>query len=165
MSTPQATTILTAEQAALQKLFQNWADESFQRSIDCQNEVGFYEYVLAKMTAKVDLTADLPEMKGMKINDAKAVVKGLAKQSKASVKTAWGLKATVEKFFHTTIRSHHDELSLLPCFDVEYKAETEKGDVTIAVQTWRRNVTVTVNGNAGACDYLHGQVVMAGMRG
>ena len=55
-------------------------------------------------------------------------------------------------------------MSLLPCFDVEYKAETAKGVVKIAVNTWRRNVTVTVDGKVAALDLLHGQVVMAGMR-
>jgi beta-galactosidase/beta-glucuronidase len=79
--------------------------------------------------------------------------------------TAWELSTNVGKLFHTTIRSHSDEMSLLPCFDVEYKAKTEMGIVTISVTTQRRNVTVTVDGKAEALDFLHGQVVMAGMRG
>ena len=79
--------------------------------------------------------------------------------------SAWELSTNVAKLFHTTIRSHSDEMSLLPCFDVEYKAENAKGTVHITVKAWRRNVTVTVDGKTAALDLLHGQFVMAGMRG
>jgi hypothetical protein len=162
MTTPQATT--SQSQDELLALFKYWAGASFRKSIDAVNEEGFYQHVLAKMNAKADLTADLPELKTMKPSAAKAVVKRLSKQAKESVDTAWELSSNVGKLFRTTIRSHQDDLSLLPCFDVEYKADTAQGVVKIAVKTWRRNVDVTISGKVSACDLLHGQVVMAGMR-
>lgn len=162
MTSPQATTSQSHDE--LLALFKNWAAASFGKSVDAVNEEGFYQHVLAKMEAKVDLTADLPELKAMKPSAAKAVVKRLSKQAKESVETAWELSSNVGKLFRTTIRSHQDDLSLLPCFDVEYSADTEQGVVKIAVKTWRRNVDVTISGAISACDLLHGQVVMAGMR-
>lgn len=163
MTTPQATT--TQSHDELLAVFKNLAVASFGKSVDAVNEEGFYQHVLAKMQAETDLSAELPELKKMKASAAKAVVKRLSKQAKESVETAWELSSNVSKLFRTTIRSHQDDLSLLPCFDVEYKAETLKGDVTIAVETWRRNVTVTIDGKDAALDLLHGQLVLAGMRG
>ncbi len=158
MTTPQATT------AALEKLFNNWANASFEKSIECFNEHGFYQHVMAKLDAGADLSQDLPELKNVKNNIAKATVKKLAKQAVEGVDAAWALPSSVAKLFRTTIRSSNNDQSLLPCFDVEYKAETAKGVVKIAVKTWRRNVTVTVDGQTAALDLLHGQVVIAGMR-
>lgn len=165
MNKPQATTFVSKSHDELQKLFQNWANTSFDKSVDSFNEHGFYEHVLAKLDAKVDLTNDLPELKNLKPSVAKATVKRLIKEAAASVETAWELKPTVARLFRTTIRSNSDELSLLPCFDVEYKADTALGVVAVGVKTWRRNVTVTIVGAEAAVDLLHGQVVMAGMRG
>jgi hypothetical protein len=158
MTTPQATT------AALEKLFTNWANASFEKSIECFNELGFYQHVTAKLDAGADMSQDLPELKSVKSNVAKATVKKLAKQAAEGVDAAWALPSSVAKLFRTTIRSDNDDQSLLPCFDVEYKAETAKGVVKIAVKTWRRNVTVAVDGQTAALDLLHGQVVIAGMR-
>lgn len=158
MTTPQATT------EALEKLFTNWANASFEKSIECFNEHGFYQHVMAKLDAGADLSQDLPELKNVKNNIAKATVKKLAKQAADGVDVAWALPSSVAKLFRTTIRSSNDDQSLLPCFDVEYRAETAKGVVKIAVNTWRRNITTAVDGEAAALDLLHGQVVIAGMR-
>ena len=162
MTTPQATTSQSHEE--LLALFKNWAAASFGKSVDAVNEEGFYHHVLAKMEAKADLTPDLPELKLMKPSAAKAVVKRLTKQAKESVDKAWELSSNVGKLFHTTIRSRSEEMSLLPCFDVEYKAETAKGVVKIAVKTWRRNISVAVEGKENALDLLRGQIVMAEIR-
>jgi hypothetical protein len=158
LNTPQATT------TALEKLFVNWANASFKQSIDCVNARGFYQHVLAKLDAEADMSNDLPELKTVKPKVARATTKRLMKKAAEDVEAAWDLKPAVAKLFRTTIRSHSDEISLLPCFDVEYKAETPQGTVKIAVKTWRRNVAVTVDGNADACDQLHGLIVIAGMR-
>lgn len=164
MTTPQATTSLSQSHDELLRLFTNWAHASFEKSIDCVNERDFYLHVQKKLDAKVDLTDDLPELKTLKASDAKAVVKRMMKQAGGAAEAEWELKPAVAKLFRTTIRSHQDDLSLLPCFDVEYKATTTKGDVTVAVKTWRRNVDVTISGNGPACELLHGQIVIAGMR-
>jgi hypothetical protein len=158
MTTPQATT------EALEKLFTNWANASFRKCIDLIDEKDFYQHVLDKLDAKADMSSDLPELQNVSDRVAKTTVKKLLQQATEDVDAAWELPTNVSKLFRTTIRLHQDEISLLPCFDVEYKAETAKGVVKIAVKTWRRNVTVTVEGKSEALDLLHGQVVMAGMR-
>jgi hypothetical protein len=68
------------------------------------------------------------------------------------------------KIFTTSARSSIDDLSLLPSFDALYTAKSNSGAVKIAVKTWRRNLTVSVEGNESACHSVHGQLVMAGIR-
>lgn len=164
MTTPQATTYVSESQKALIKLFENWARESFEKSMNSANEVNFYQSVKKKLEAKIDMTDDLPALKKVKTSAAKAVVKDLAKQAKASVDAAWVLPSNIDKLFRTTIRSQNDESSLMTCFDVEYKAETERGYVKIAIKTWRLNLSVTVDGAAEALDLLQGQLVMTGLQ-
>ncbi len=166
MKKSTTTTSKSDSQIGLLKLFQNWVDTSFTKSIDSWKEQAFYQHVIKKLDAKVDLISDLPELKNLKPKAAKAVVQRLMKQAGEQIESAWELKPSVAKLFRTSIRVHMtDEDGLLPCFDVEYKAKTEMGIVTISVATKRRNVTVTVDGKAEALDFLHGQVVMVGMRG
>jgi hypothetical protein len=165
MPAPQATTSISQSHDALHKLFVNWANTSFEKSIVILNEQSFYTQVQTKLDGKVNLTDDLPELKTLKPSVARATIKRLIKEASDSVDDTWQLKPTVAKLFRTTIRSSRDDLSLLPCFDVEYKAETAMGVVTVNAKTWRRNVTVTIDGKSEALDFLHGQVVIAGMRG
>jgi hypothetical protein len=165
MKTSTATTSISDLQTGMLKLFQSWADESFAKSINSWNEQAFYQHVLKKLDAKVDLTNDLPELKSLKPKAAKAVVQRLMKQAGEVIEAAWELKPSVAKLFRTSIRVHMtDEASLLPCFDVEYKAKTEQGIVTISVVTQRREVKISIEGEEAALNLLHGQVVMAGMR-
>jgi hypothetical protein len=63
------------------------------------------------------------------------------------------------------VRSSIDESSLLPNFDVIYTAKVSGEVVKIALKTWRRNLTVSVEGNEAACESVHGQLVLAGIRG
>lgn len=158
MTTPQATT------EAIEKLFTNWANASFRKCIDLIDERGFYQHVLDKLDANADMSSDLPELQNVSGKVAKTTLKRLMQQAAEGVDAAWELPTNLGKLFRTTIRSHQDDISLLPCFDVEYKAETAKGVVKIAVKTWRRKVTVTVEGKSEALDFLHGQVAIAGMR-
>ena len=88
----------------------------------------------------------------------------MAKEAEKAAISAWDLNASLIKIFSTTTRLNQVEQALLPCFDVEYKTETAKGVVRIEVKTWRRNVTITINGKDAALDLLHGQLVMAGMQ-
>ena len=68
------------------------------------------------------------------------------------------------KLFSTSVRSSIDESSLLPCFDVLYTAKVSGDAVKIALKTWRRNLTVSVEGKEAACETVHGQLVLAGIR-
>ena len=127
-------------------------------------ERNLYEHALKKLEQGADLSSDLPELKAVKPAVAKKVMQRMVADADKATSSTWELSSNVAKLFHTTIRSHIDEMSLLPCFDVEYKAETAKGVVKIMVKTWRRNVTVTVDGVASLLDLLHGQIVIAGMK-
>lgn len=164
MTTSTATTkVDTCE--ALRLHFENNAITALGKVITLLQERDLYAHALKKLEQGADLSADLPEIKDVKPAVAKKVMQRMIADAEKAASRVWELSSSVGKLFHTTIRSGSDEMSLLPCFDVEYKAETAKGIVKIAVKTWRRNVDVTIDGKASACDLLHGQVVMAGMRG
>lgn len=164
MTTSSATTkVDTCE--ALRLHFENNAITALGKVIALLQERDLYAHALKKLEQGLDLSADLPEIKDVKPAVAKKVMQRMIADAEKATSTVWELSSSVGKLFHTTIRSSSDEMSLLPCFDVEYKAETAKGIVKIAVKTWRRNVTVNVDGKVAASDLLHGQVVMAGMRG
>ena len=68
------------------------------------------------------------------------------------------------KLFSTSVRFSIDESSLLPSFEVLYVAKLSGGTVKIALNTWRRNLTVSVEGKQAACETVHGQLVLAAMR-
>lgn len=165
MTTPQATTSTSTLHDGLSALFINWANNSFDKSIDSWNEQAFYQHVMTKLEANVDLRVDLPELENLKPHAAKSIVKRMKKAADVSVDAAWELKPAVAKLFRTTIRSSYDEQSLLPCFDVEYKALTDSGTVSVEVKTWRRNVKVVLIGHKAAIDSLYGQIVTASLTG
>jgi hypothetical protein len=164
MTTSTATTKVDTGEA-LRVHFENNAIAALGKVITLLQERDLYAHALNKLEQGVDLSADLPEIKDVKPAVAKKVMQRMVAEADRAVSASWELSSTVGKLFHTTIRFGSDEQSLLPCFDVEYKAETAKGTVKIALKTWRRNVSVAVDGKATAVDLLHGQVVIAGMRG
>lgn len=163
MTTSTATTKVDTGEA-LRLHFENNAITALGKVITLLQERDLYAHALKKLEQGVDLSADLPEIKDVQPAVAKQVMQRMVADAEKATFTVWELSSNLGKLFHTTIRSHSDEMSLLPCFDVEYKAETAKGVVKIAVKTWRRNVTVTIDGKTPAMDLLHGQVVMAGMQ-
>jgi hypothetical protein len=164
MTTSTATTKVDTGEA-LRLHFENNAITALGKVITLLQERDLYAHALKKLEKGVDLSADLPEIKVVQPAVAKKVMQRMVADAEKATFVVWELSSNVGKLFHTTIRSHSDEMSLLPCFDVEYKAETAKGVVKIAVKTWRRNVAVTVDGKSAATDLLYGQVVTAGMRG
>lgn len=163
MPTSTATTKVDTGEA-LRLHFENNAITALGKVIALLQERDLYAHALKKLEQGVDLSADLPEIKEVKPAIAKKVMQRMIVDAEKATFSLWELSANVGKLFHTTIRSRSDEMSLLPCFDVEYKAQTAKGVVKISVNTWRRNVTVTVDGKVAALDLLHEQIVMAGMR-
>lgn len=163
MTTSTATTKVNTGEA-LRQHFEKNAITALGKVIALLQERDLYAHALQKLEQGADLSADLPEITDVKPAVAKKVMQRMIADAEKTSSSVWELPTNVGKLFNTTIRSRNDEMSLLPCFDVEYKAETAKGVVKIAVNTWRRNVTVTVDGKVAALDLLHGQVVMAGMR-
>jgi hypothetical protein len=163
MKTSTATIEFNAREA-LQRYFESNALTAFSNYIEFHNQRDFYLHALSKIEQGVELSAELPELKLVKKTTAQKICRQLAKDAEKAAISAWELNSSLNKIFHTTIRFNQIDQGLLPSFDVEYKAETTKGMLRIAVKTWRRNVTVTINGKDAALDLLHGQLVMAGMR-
>ena len=160
MTTSTATTEFNAR-AALRQHFEKNGLANFEKTIKSLQELDFYKHVLAKLEQGVDLSDELPELRKLKIQSAKKIVKQLIAESEKAVTLVW---ASPLKLFSISVRSSIDESSLLPNFDVIYTAKVSGEVVKIALNTWRRNLTVSVEGKAAACNTLHGQLVLASMR-
>ena len=160
MTTSTATTEFDAREA-LRQHFEKNALTSFDNCIELLRQRDFYLHTLRKLEQGVDLTGELPELRQMKMSVAKKVVKQLIRETEKAAALVW---ESPLKIFTTSIRSSIDELSLLPIFDALYTAKSKSGAVKITVKTWRRNLTVAVEGNESACYSVYGQLVMAGMR-
>jgi hypothetical protein len=94
-----------------------------------------------------------------------AVLDSLIDSACKDLEQAWALKPSVARLFNVSVRQRTLELSAPPCFDVQYQAQTAKGTVTVLVATWRRNITVTVEGRDEAAAAAAQQLVLLGMRG
>lgn len=160
MTTSTATAEFDAREA-LRQHFEKNGLANFEKTINSLQELDFYKHVLAKLEQGVDLSNELPEMRNLKIPTAKKIVKQLIAESEKAATLVW---ESPIKLFSTSVRSSIDKSSLLPCFDVLYKAKVSDESVKIALKTWRRNLTVSVEGKEAACEAVHGQLVLAGMR-
>ena len=161
MTTSTATTEFDAREA-LRQHFEKNGLANFEKTIKSLQELDFYKHVLAKLEQGVDLSNELPELRNLKIQSTKKVVKQLIAESEKAATLVW---ESPLKLFSTSVRSSIDKSSLLPCFDVLYTAKVSGGAVKIALKTWRRNLTVSVEGKEAACETVHGQLVLASMRG
>ncbi len=161
MTTATATTEFDAREA-LRLYFEKNGLANFDKTIKLLQERNFYKHVLAKLEQGIDLSDELPELRKLKIQSAKKIVKQLIVESEKAATLVW--KSPI-KIFTTSVRSSIDESSLLPSFDVLHTAKVSGGTVKIALKTWRRNLTVSVDGKEDACESVHGQLVLAGIRG
>jgi len=160
MTTPTATTEFDAREA-LRQHFEKNGLANFEKTIKSLQELDFYKHVLAKLDQGVDLSDELPELRNLNIQSAKKIVKQLIADVEKAATLVW---ENPFKLFSTSVRYSIDKSSLLPCFDVLYTAKVSNESVKIALKTWRRNLTVTVDGKEAACETVHGQLVMAGIR-
>jgi len=160
MTSSTATTEFDAREE-LRQHFEKNGLTNFEKIIKLLQELNFYKHVLTKLEQGVDLSDELPELRKLKIQSAKKIVKQLIAESEKATTLVW---ESPLKLFRTSVRYGFDESSLLPSFDVSYTAKVNGEAVKIALRTWRRNITVTVEGKEGACDNVHGQLVLAGMR-
>ena len=161
MTTSTATTEFDAREA-LRQHFEKNGLANFEKTMKLLQELNFYKHVLEKLEQGVDLSDELPELRKLKIQSAKKIVKQLIFESEKAATLVW---ESPIKIFTTSVRSSIDESSLLPSFDVLYTAKVSGGAVKIALKTWRRNLTVSVEGKEAACETVHGQLVLASMRG
>ena len=160
MTTSTATTEFDAREA-LRQHFEKNGLANFEKTIKSLQQLDFYKHVLAKLEQGVDLSDELPELRKLKIQSAKKIVKQLIAESEKAATIVW---ASPFKLFTTSVRSSIGESSLLPSFDILYKAKVSGGAVKIALRTWRRNLTVAVDGDIAACENIYAQLVMATLR-
>ena len=161
MTTSTATTEFNAREA-LRQHFEKNGLANFEKTIKSLQQLDFYKHVLAKLEQGVDLSDELPELRKLKIQSAKKIVKQLIAESEKAATIVW---VSPFKLFSTSVRSGINDSSLLPSFDVLYTAKVSGGAVRIALSTWRRNLTVSVEGKDAACETVHGQLILASMRG
>jgi hypothetical protein len=157
MTTSTATTEFDAREV-LRQHFEKNGLANFEKTMKLLQELNFYKHVLAKLEQGVDLSDELPELRKLKIQIAKKIVKQLIAESEKAVTLVW---ESPFKLFSTSVRSSIDESSLLPSFDIFYIAKVSGGAVKIALKTWRRNLTVSIEGKEAACERVYGQLVTA----
>jgi hypothetical protein len=164
MLTPLPTAAQSRHHQELETLFENWAQNSFDNSIKSLRELEHFEKVRARLQAGEDLSDELTALKRQTPAQAMAVLDSLIDSARKDVEQAWALKSSVARLFNVSVRQRTHELSTPPCFDVQYQAQTAKGTVTVLVATWRRNITVTVEGRDEAAAAATQQLVVLGMR-
>ena len=145
----------------LHSFFTDIARAAFINCMTALNQADFYCNVQGKLDRGVDLTADLPESKGMKPAAVKKTVAKLSKDPSKRADSAWELDAHLARQFRTTIRSALPDGERIPQYDVEHVIMTDSGVVKVKIHNWRRNVQVEIQGTDAAVDAAHGLIALA----
>ena len=161
MKHPHLTTEDSEIRQELHSFFLDIARAAFADCMTALNEADFYSNVQGKLERGVDLTADLPESKGMKPAAVKKTVAKLSKDLAKRADSAWELDAHLARQFRTTIRSTLPEGERIPQYDVEHVIKTDSGVVKVKIHNWRRNVQVDIDGRDAAVDAAHGLIALA----
>lgn len=148
--------------AELTKFFWDRSVDALEQSIQHLCDCDFYTSIEKKLAAGVDLSKDLPELKGNE-SEAPAILKKLHDAAMTAAVNGWELKGGAAKVFSTSIRAKETEDSKIPSFDIQYSATTDEGITKVHVTTWRRNIEVNVSGNDKAAEAASKKLLMAGM--
>lgn len=150
--------------AQLTQFFWDRAVNALNASIQHLRECDYYDAARKKLESGKDLSDDLPVIKKLTDHLVLTELEDLHAKSIASIQNAWTLKGGAGKVFSSTIRTHDVEDSNIPCFDVEYSAQTDAGTTKVHVKTWRRNIEIDVIGNATATKAASQKLMIAGLR-
>ena len=161
MKHPHLTTKDSEIRQELQVFFTDIARAAFADCMTALTAADFYSNVQGKLDCGVDLTADLPESKGMKPATVKKTVAKLSKDLVKRADAAWELDTHLARQFRTTIRSSLPEGERIPQYDVEHVIKTDAGAVKVKIHNWRRNVQVDIEGTDSAVDEAHGLIMLA----
>lgn len=164
MYTPLPTAARSQYHHELDEKFTIWAQRSLIDSIKFMREVEHYQRVLDRIQAGEDLSDELVALKKHTQQSAMAVIEQLIADSTVAIEQAWALQPNVARLFTVSVRQRIHELSAVPCFDVQYQGKTSKGIATVTVTTWRRNITVRVEGSDEAVTAAAKQLVLLGMK-
>lgn len=157
---------LTAEKPVreqLHELFLAMAQRSFAASMECLNRVNFYDGVIARVEVGGDISADVPEAAGKSVEEVVAVARKLRQHAAGAAISSWNLSAALAGSFRTTVRSVESDGELIPQYDVEHVADTEAGQVRIAIKTWRRNLDVEVVSSDVGVNALNAQMAFGAL--
>lgn len=150
--------------AQLTEFFWDRAVNALNESIEHLRDRDYYDAARKKLELGIDLSDDLPEIKKLTDHLVLSELEELHAESIASIQNSWSLKGKAGKVFSPTIRIHEVEDSNIPCFDVEYSAQTDAGTTKVHVKTWRRNIEINVTGNEKAAKAASQGLMMAGLR-
>ena len=164
MKQPHLTTEDSEIRQKLQVFFTSIARAAFADCMTALTAADFYSNVQGKLDRGVDLTADLPESKGMKPAAVKRTVAKLSKDLAKRADSAWELDTHLARQFRTTVRSSLPEGERIPQYDVEHVIKTDAGAMKVKIHNWRRNVMVDIQGTDAAVDAAHGVIVLAALR-
>ena len=164
MKQPHLTTEDSEIRQELQVFFTSIARAAFADCMTALTAADFYSNVQGKLDRGVDLTADLPESKGMKPAAVKRTVAKLSKDLAKRADSAWELDTHLARQFRTTVRSSLPEGERIPQYDVEHVIKTDAGAMKVKIHNWRRNVMVDIQGTDAAVDAAHGLIVLAALR-
>jgi hypothetical protein len=164
MTTPIATTGISATADELKDFFENHANIAFDLCLDAHCRADFYSKLLADVQKGRVLSEELPEAKGLPPSIVKTVIQKQHKQAVAAAESAWELSGDIAKEFRTTIRSALPEGEAIPQYDIEYQAKNTRNSARVRITTWRRNVSVEVIGSEAALDEIHGLITLAALR-
>lgn len=148
----------------LTEFFWDRAVNALNESIEHLRDRDYYDTARKKLGSGIDLSDDLPEIKKLTDHLVLSELEELHAESIASIQNSWSLKGKAGKVFSPTIRIHEVEDSNIPCFDVEYSAQTDAGTTKVHVKTWRRNIEINVTGNEKAAKAATQELMMAGLR-
>ena len=147
----------------LHELFLAMAQRSFTESLVQLNKVNFYDSVLRRILTGQSIEEEVPQAKGMAPDVLKLTVQRLKRQAEVAATESWELSAALAGSFRTTVRSVEANGELIPQYDVEHVADTEAGQVRIAIKTWRRNLAVEVVGSDGGVNALNAQMAFGAL--
>jgi hypothetical protein len=164
MTTPRATTGISATADELKDFFENHASIAFDLCWEAQTKSNFYAKLLSDVQKGRVLSEELPEAKGLPPSIVKTVIQKQHKQAVAAAESAWELSGDIAKEFRTTIRSALPEGESIPQYDIEYQAKNTREAARVRIKTWRRNIAVEVIGSESALDELHGLVTLAALK-
>jgi len=147
----------------LTQFFMDRSVKALEDSIQHMCDYVYYKDAQQKIENGTDLSDELPEIKKITNANVLSVLTSLQETASADVTKTWELKGGAGKVFSSTIRINKSSDSNIPCFDVEYVADTDFGLVKVHVDTWRRNVEVNISGSEQAAEASSKKLLMAGM--
>lgn len=159
MTTSTATTEFDAREA-LRQYFEKNAVTAFENCIELLKQRDFYLHALNKLEQGVDLTNELPELKLVKKSGALKICRQLAMDAEKASMSAWDLNPSLRKIIKASKQLSIEDFSMLPVFEIIYRADAKYGVVKVSIKTFRRNLTVALVGSDLDCEKLHAQVVI-----